>query len=148
MKLNGTHKFKATSTQVFSAILNPEVLQASIPGAKSVSYTDANTMSVAIAINIPGISGTFELPVVITRKEAPHYVDLHVARKAKGGAVNALCKVSIVDEADGALLTYDANAELEGVAAMANNPIGSGIVKKQLGDFFKKLDQEVTKTHV
>ena len=49
----------------------------------------------------------------------------------------------LADEADGALLTYNADADLEGPVAIANNPIGEGITKNSLGTFFKNLEKAI-----
>jgi uncharacterized protein len=148
MKLNGTQKFTVPSTEIFNAILNPEVLKASIPGADTVSYSSPNQLQVEIVLPFPGLHGPFTVHIDITNQQAPNFVELHVPHEGKGGKVNATCKISLADEADGALLTYDANAELEGLIAVANNPIGQGIVKGKLSDFFKNLEKTVTKAHV
>ncbi|GCF10994.1 CoxG family protein [Dictyobacter arantiisoli] len=143
MKLNGTHKFATHSAQVFSAILNPEVLKASIPGASSVRYVDPSNLFVEISTSLPGLRGPYGLTISIPRQQAPSYVELQLVRQGRGGSINALAQISLADEADGTLLTYTANAELEGAVAVANNPLGQGIVKNQLSSFFKNLEKNI-----
>jgi uncharacterized protein len=145
MKLNGTHKFTVPSTQVFNAILNADILKESIPGADSVSYSSPNQLQVKISLPFPGLHGPFNVYINITNQQAPNFVELNVPHKGKGGSVDATCQISLADEADGSLLTYNANAELEGLIAVANNPIGQSIVKSKLSEFFKNLDKNVTK---
>lgn len=142
MKLSGTHKFKATSAQVFNAILNPEILKAST-GANDIRFADANTLLVEISIPLPGLGGPYQVAVNLVRRQEPNYLELQVVRQGRGGSVNAVAQISIADEADGALLTYNANAELSGAVAVANNPIGEGVVKNRLGSFFKNLDKAI-----
>ncbi len=148
MKLNGTHKFKASSAQVFNAILNPEILKSCIPGCSAVRYVNPNSIQVEITTPLPGLRGPYEVVINIVQHQAPHHLELQVVRKGKGGSVNAMSQISLADEADGALLTYNANAELEGPVAMANNPLGQGIVKNSLGSFFKNLDKAVDQAYV
>ncbi|MBE3560688.1 MAG: hypothetical protein IMW89_15935 [Ktedonobacteraceae bacterium] len=143
MKLNGTHKFKASSAQVFNAILNPSVLKASIPGTDSVTYLNENQLQANITTQLPGLRGPYAVVINIVRKEAPRYLELQVQRSGKGGSVNAVSQINLTDEPDGAVLTYNANAELEGPVAIANNPLGQGIVKSSLGAFFKNLDKAI-----
>lgn len=143
MKLSGSHKFKAHSAQVFQAILTPEVLKASIPGCNNVRYTDASNIAVEITTSLPGLRGPYELNIGIPRRQDPSYLELQVVRQGKGGSINALAEISLTDEADGALLTYNANAELSGAVAIANNPLGEGIVKSSLNSFFKNLDKSI-----
>ncbi|HEY4034509.1 MAG TPA: SRPBCC domain-containing protein [Ktedonobacteraceae bacterium] len=148
MKINGTHKFKASSTQVFNAILNPEVLKSSIPGCSAVVYTSPNQIAVEITTPLPGLRGPFEVTIDIVNKQAPSSLELQVQREGRGGSVNAVSKISLADEADGVLLTYDANAELAGLVAAADNPIGRPIVKNSLNSFFNNLDKALQASHV
>jgi hypothetical protein len=143
MKLNGTYKFKASGTQVFNAILNPEVLKASIPGCNSVEYLDTNRLKVNVTTPLPGLKGPYGIVITIAQQEAPNYLELQVQRKGTGGSINAVSKIKLTDQPDGTLLTYDTNAELEGAVAMANNPIGQGITKNSLNTFFKNLQKAI-----
>jgi uncharacterized protein len=148
MKLNGTQKFAAPRTQVYNAILNPEVLKASIPGADTVKFNTPNQLHVDITLPFPGLHGPFGVLIDVPTQDAPNRVDFKVAHTGKGGSVDTTCQITLTDEADGTLLTYNANAELEGLIAVANNPIGQGIVKSKLAEFFKNLEKEVTQARV
>jgi len=141
MKLNGTHKFKATSAQVFNAILDPAILKSAIPGCNSVTYASPDQLVVEITTPLPGLRGPFPIAIDIANKQAPSSVDLQVQIEGKDGSVDAVCKISVADEAEGTLLTYDAKADLTGIIAIADNPIGQPIVKASLNSFFKNLDK-------
>jgi uncharacterized protein len=141
MKLNGTRKFKASSEQVFNAILNPEILKSCIPGCNSVSYASPDRLAVEITTPLPRLHGPFPINIDIVNRQAPNMLELQVQLKGKGNSINAVGKINLADEADGALLTYEANAELEGMIAIADNPVGQPIVKNSLNSFFKNLDQ-------
>ena len=144
MELKGTQKFAAPSTQVFNAILNPDVLKSSIPGASAVSYSSPTQLHVEISLPFPGLHGPFDVFINITSQQAPSFVELKVPHSGKGGTVDAVCQINLADTADGSELTYNATAKLEGLIAVANNPIGQGIVKGKLSDFFKNLEKAVT----
>ena len=144
MQLEGTQKFAAPSTQVFDAILNPEVLKASIPGASAVSYSSPTQLQVEITLPFPGLHGPFTVFINIANKQAPNYVEFHVPHSGKGGTVDATCKINLADDAAGSVLSYNATAKLEGLIAIANNPLGQGVVKGKLTEFFKNLDKAVT----
>ncbi len=143
MKLSGTHKFKASSTQVFNAILNPEVLKSCIPGCHSIEYLDNNRIQAHISTPLPGLKGPYRVVINIANHQAPRYLELQVLRQGRGGSVNAVSQINLNDETDGALLSYDTQADLEGPIALANNPIGQGMTKSTLGTFFKNLDKAI-----
>ncbi len=141
MKLNGTYTFKASSAQVFDAILNPEVLKSAIPGCNGVEYTSPDQMVVEVTTPLPGLKGPFRVNVDIVDKQAPSTLGLQVRLKGKGSSLSADSKITLADEGDGTLLTYDAKADLEGMIAVADNPIGQPVVKKSLNSFFKNLEK-------
>ena len=114
MKLSGTHKFKAPSAQVFNAILDPNVLKSCIPGCESVEYLDANRIKANITTQLPGLKGPYGIVINIANRQAPSHIELQVQRKGTGGSINAVSQINLNDEADGALLSYNANADLEG----------------------------------
>ena len=143
MKINGSHKFKATSQQVFNAILDPKVLQSCIPGCDSVEYADADHINASMTLPLPGLKGVFGAVIHIAERQEPNKLTLHIERGGKVGSINATSEINITDEADGALLTYDTTAELEGPIAIANNPVGQGITKSSLNSFFDKLDKAI-----
>ena len=144
MELKGTHKFKAPSTQVFNAILNPDVLKSCIPNCNSIEYIDANRLKLNITTPLPGLKGPYGIVVNIPSKQAPSYLELQVQRKGTGGSINAMSQINLQDEADGALLSYKAEADLEGPIAIADNPLGQGITKNTLSTFFKNLDKAIS----
>ncbi|GAC1428913.1 MAG: carbon monoxide dehydrogenase subunit G [Ktedonobacteraceae bacterium] len=143
MKLNGSHKFKVSSVQVYNAILNPAVLKECIPGCQTVEYLDPNSIKASITTPLPGLKGPYNVIINIAQRQAPNNLTLQVQRQGTGGSINALSNINILDEPDGALLKYDANADLSGPIAIANNPIGQGFTKGSLGSFFKNLDKAI-----
>jgi hypothetical protein len=62
----------------------------------------------------------------------------------EGLSKNAISQINLADEADGAMLSYNADADLSGPIALANNPIGEGTTKNALGTFFKNLDKTIS----
>ncbi len=141
MKLNGTHKFKANSTRVFNAILDPAVLKKCIPGCDSVEQLDATRLQLFITTPLPGLKGPIGVVVDLVQHQAPNLIVLGVKRQGRGGSVDATANLNLADEADGALLTYDAKADLGGLIAMANNPIGKPFVNSTLSSIFTNLDK-------
>jgi uncharacterized protein len=143
MKLNGSHKFNANSWQVFNAILNPAVLQSCIPGCNSVEYLDPTRLKANITTPLPGLKGPYGAVIRIAQRQDPNILVLELHRKGTGGSINATSQINITDGPDGALLTYNATADLEGPIAIANNPIGQGITKNSLKTFFEKLEHAI-----
>ena len=143
MKLNGSHKFKASSQQVYNAILNPSVLKSCIPGCESIEYADPDRLNALITTPLPGLRGPFAAVIQIAQRQEPNHLVLEVHRKGAGGSIDASSNIDIADEPGGAVLTYDAAADLGGPIAIANNPIGRGITNNALKNFFDNLDKSI-----
>src|SRR3954468_14623364 len=114
MKLNGTHKFKANSTRVYNAIMDPATLKQCIPGCESVEQLDAKSLQLNVSTQLPGLKGPYAVVVNLLQNQAPNLIVLGVKRQGRGGSVDATANLNLTDEADGALLNYDGNAELSG----------------------------------
>ena len=140
MKLNGTHKFKANSTRVFNAILDPATLQKCIPGCESVALLDATRLQVNVTVPLPGLKGAYAVVVNLVKRQEPNLIVLGVKRQGRGGSVDAIANINIADESDGALVTYDANAELSGAIAVAGT-VGRPFVNNTLNSVFENLDK-------
>lgn len=146
MKLNGTHKFKASSYQVFQAILNPNVLKECIPGCQSIENLNAESIMANITTPLPGLKGPYSAIIHIAQRQEPSILVLEVQRQGRGGSIKATSHINITDDVDGgALLTYNATADLSGPVSIANNPLGENITKNSLGTFFKNLDKTLNK---
>lgn len=143
MKVNGEHRFQATSQQVFQAILDPAILRSCIPGCNLVEYLGPDMITINISTPLPGLKGPYGAVIQLAQVTEPNRLTLTLQRKGAGGSITARGEININDEADGALLVYDANATLEGPVAIANNPLGQGIVKNSLKSFFKNLDTAI-----
>lgn len=140
MKLNGTHKFKANGTRVFNAILDPSILQKCIPGCESVEVLDASRLQVNVTTSLPGLRGPYIVVVNLLQKQDPNLIVLGVKRQGRGGSVDATANINIADEADGALVTYNADADLSGPIAVAGT-VGKPIVNNTLNSVFDNLDK-------
>ena len=116
MNITGSQKIKAPRPQVFSALLNPEVLQESIPGcehAKLVDMAGGQQLKLKISPNIPGLKGPYIVFLQTGEVVAPSRVVLIAEPKSSMGSIKAICTVDLAEEADGTSLSYNANAEME-----------------------------------
>lgn len=144
MKLDGTHKFKVSSQQVFNAILDLAILKQCIPGCHSIEYLDATRLQANISTSLPGLKGPYAAVIYIAQQQAPSLLVLEVQRRGRGGAINLVSQIHIADEMDGALLSYSASAEMDGMLAkIVNNPLGEKFTHNTLNTIFKNLDKAI-----
>ncbi|MFL5624127.1 MAG: CoxG family protein [Ktedonobacteraceae bacterium] len=147
MDITGSQKIKAPRPQVFSALLNPEVLKESIPGCESAKLVDMGSgqeLKLKISPNIPGLKGPYVVFLKTGEVVPPSRVVLIAEPTSSMGSVKAQCAVDLVDETDGTKLSYNAHAEMEGKIAATPEIILKGTVKVALDQFFKNFEKQVS----
>lgn len=147
MNITGRQKIKAPQSQVFYALLNPSILQESIPGCESaelVDMADGQQLKLKISPNIPGFKGPYVVFLQTGEVVAPSRVVLIAEPKSSMGSVKAACTVDLAEEADNTHLSYNADAEMEGKIASTPEIILKGAVKVALDQFFKNFEKQVS----
>lgn len=149
MDISGTHKIKAPRPQVFSALLNPEVLKNSIPGcetAKIVDTPDGQQLKLRVSpdLPIPGLKGPFVIFLKTGEVVAPSRVVLITEPSNSMGSVKAVCTVNLSDDPEGTNLTYNAHAELSGKIAATPELLIKPAIKGALEKFFKNFEKQTS----
>ena len=149
MKFSGSYSFHATNSDVFDALLNPDILQQSIPGCVAAWWPNSEHMKVRLTLPIPiaGLQGPYDATVRILEQEAPHNMVLQVGRSGRiGGTVNTVTHIILTKEEIGSQLTYDSQIDLKGPIAFAGSPIFQDLFKHMLSKFFTNLDNQLLKS--
>ncbi|SRR5579885_1729606 len=148
MDLKGSYTFQAPRQKVFTALLDPAMLRASIPGCEDIWYPDPGIarMKVRLAspIALPGLKGPYDVAVVIQECHEPDLLVVQAGRSGRvGGSVQTTTRITLSDAPAGSLLIYDAHADLTGPIAFVDNPIFHEIIKHSLATFLKNLDAAI-----
>ena len=147
MDITGTQKIKAPRQQVFAALLNPEVLQESVPGcenAKLVDTPNGQQLKLKISPSIPGLKGPYIVFLRTGEVVPPSRVVLYAEPNTSMGSIKAVCTVDLSDDAEGTLVSYNAHADIEGKIASTPEVVLKGAVKMALGQFFKNFEKQAT----
>jgi len=137
MKLNGTHQFTANSAKVYNAILDPAIIKQAVPGCESAEILNPTQLLLNVNVPLPGFSNTIGVIIDLLEQDSPNKLVLGVK---KGGKIDAKATILINDGDKGALLSYDANADLAGPLSIAGAVV-KPFVDKSLKSVFDKLDQ-------
>lgn len=146
MEVTGHQKIKAPRQQVFQALLNPQVLQNSIPGCDSAEFVDFPTgrqLKLTISPNFPGLKGRYTIYVQTGEVLAPSRVVFMTSPSSSLGSIRATCITDLTEEASGTNLSYNAHAQIEGKLSATPDIIINGAVKVALNQFFKNFEKQV-----
>ncbi len=148
MEVSGSHKIRAPRQTVFQALLNPEVLKNSIPGCESAEYVTSpkgtRELKLIVSPSIPGLKGPYTIFVETGEVVAPSRVTLIASPSSSMGSVTANCVIDLAEDAVGTLLSYNANATMEGKIAALPDFVVKGGVKTALDQFFKNFEKQVS----
>jgi uncharacterized protein len=146
MEVKGSRKISAPQSQVFQALLNPEVLKNSIPGcekAELVDFPDGQQLKLKVSSPIPGFKGPYRIFMRTREVVAPSHVILIAEPKSNVGEVTATCTIDLVTEGGVTVLTYNADATLSGKVSHIPDIALKPAIKGSLDQFFKNFEKQV-----
>ncbi len=138
MELDGERRIPLPRAQVWTALNDPDVLRAAIPGCKALEKTSETTFTARVTSKIGPVSAAFSGTVELSDVVPGEAYTISgsgqggVAGFAKGGA-----RVTLADDgATATLLTYKATAEIGGKLASVGSRLLEGAARKTADQFF------------
>lgn len=143
MKLSTTQSFRFSRERVFDAILDPAVLQASIEGCEKLVSTGENSYEAELRVGVAVIKGRYKGKIEMREKVRPESFTLVIEGKGTSGFVRSTARVILKESGEGTELLADVDAVVGGLIAAVGSRLVEGVAKKMMGDFFKKLGEEI-----
>jgi carbon monoxide dehydrogenase subunit G len=140
MLLAGNIKVQAPIQRVWDMLLEPETLQACLPGIETIERLDKRNYAIVIAQKVGPFTVRFPIKATLTKAEAPHHLEVEGQREDKGKSDQAVHKARIdLREAMGGVIeiSYTVEAHIAGMPDF----LGEGIVQAKA----KKMEAEIAK---
>lgn len=148
MELKGSRQIDADRATVWTALNDPEVLKASIPGCSSLTGNPEEGFEATVTQKVGPVKATFK--GVVRLSEVVEGESYTIAGEGKGGAAGfakGAADVRLTDaEADGVagtLLEYDVRASVGGKIAQLGSRLIDGFAKKLADTFFENFKAQV-----
>ncbi|SPH17481.1 hypothetical protein DEA8626_01004 [Defluviimonas aquaemixtae] len=144
MQLNDYRNIAADLGTVWSAILDPEVLKACIPGCESMAGSPEEGYEAVVVQKVGPVKARFTGLVTLSDMVPGEAVTIEGEGKggpagfAKGGA-----KVTLAPEGGGTRLSYEVEARVGGKLAQLGSRIIDGFAKKMADQFFERFKEAV-----
>jgi len=140
MDMSGERRIAASRERVWSALNDPEILKASIPGCETLTRESDNDLKATVSVKIGPIAAKFLGKVQLLDLDPPNSYRIEgegqggVAGFAKGGA-------SVVLTADGAdtVLAYNVKAQVGGKIAQLGARLIDATAKQMADAFFDRF---------
>jgi uncharacterized protein len=144
MRLSIAHTFVSSPVQVFSALVDPAVLQRCIDGCEKLVQTGEDAYDVQLKVGVAGFKGNYGGKVRITAKQPPESLTLSMEGKGAGGFVRTTANLRLAPKGTGTALTGEADAIVGGVIAAVGSRLIEAVAKKMMADFYARLDADLT----
>ncbi|HMG52149.1 MAG TPA: carbon monoxide dehydrogenase subunit G, partial [Kofleriaceae bacterium] len=116
MKLEGDYLFEASVPEVWSALFDPVILAAVMPGCEKLELVDGHYVG-DIKVKVGPIQGKFTGRVDLTDKIEPRSYTMVVDGRGAPGFVKATAHVVLAPEGDATRVRYDTDAQIGGKIA-------------------------------
>lgn len=142
MKMSDTRQIAAAPSDVYAALLSPDVLKSCVPGATEVSGDPENGFEATVVQKVGPVKATFKGQVILS--EMIENESLTITGEGKGGAAGfakggAVVKMSPSE--GGTELSYDVEAKVGGKLAQLGSRIIDGFAKRMADQFFTNLQE-------
>jgi carbon monoxide dehydrogenase subunit G len=144
MDMSGSHRIPAKREKVWEALNDPEILKACIPGCESLEKTSETEMTAAVTSKIGPVKAKFKGAVTLENINPPEsYTIVGEGKGGVAGFAKGSADVSLTEEGDETVLSYEAKAQVGGKLAQLGSRLIDSTAKKMAEDFFTKFTEMV-----
>jgi uncharacterized protein len=141
MKVSGTSTLAADRASVWSALNDPAVLVAAIPGCRRLEAVGDDAYAMTVAAGVGSIKGVYDGEVRLTDQQEPGSFRMHARGSGAAGTIGAEVAVTLEEAPGGGTsLTYDADAVVGGMIGGVGQRMLTGVSKRMADEFFKNVD--------
>jgi carbon monoxide dehydrogenase subunit G len=144
MDFKGKYSIPARPAAVWSALHDPEMLAAAIPGCEAVEKLSPTEFRARAVVKVGPVKARFDGKVELRELEPPAGVAHALLLKGEGqggaaGFARGESQVRLSAEGEGTLLEYDAKAIVGGRLAQVGQRLIDGAAKALADEFFAKF---------
>lgn len=144
MKVEGIYNLPAPRDQVWSMLMNPDVLTRCLPGCESLELEGEHHYKAALKIGIAAIKGAYSGSVSMKDLNPPLSYSLQVESTGKQGFVRGIASITLQENGGNTVLAYEGEGQVGGPLASVGQRVLKGAAASLLRKFFEAFEEEVT----
>ena len=142
MKVAGEHEFRATRAQVWDALQDPDVLAATLPGARRLVPTGPDAYELTIDVGVGSVKGTYEGTFALADKVERESCTVRASASGRPGSVTAEARMRLSGD-DRARMAYEADANVTGPLAGVGQRLMGAAARRTTEQFLTALDERI-----
>ena len=147
MKIEGTHKIPAPRERIFSALVDPAILQKCIPGCEQMEKTGDNQYKAKLTAGVGPVKGVFTATISLQDIVAPEHYKLVVEGKGQPGFVKGTGELNLKDANGATEIIYTGDVNVGGLIASVGQRMIQSTANLLAARFFKSLEAETTSSN-
>lgn len=140
MDFGGRYRIEASRASVWTALNNPDVLKAAIPGCSLIEWSGPSTLDIAITVNFGVMKPSFKGELALSNvTEAKSYT---LSGKGKGGFLGlaeGAADISLADDGDATVLQFTAQGGASGQIMKLGKALIGNSAQKIIDGFFERF---------
>ena len=143
MDISGSFDLKASPPRAWELLNDVKVLQACIPGCKSLTETGPDEYEAELSVGIGPVRGMYKGKVQVRDRKAPKSYRMIIEGSGGAGFVKGDGVVSLADNGSGGTtVSVQGSAEAGGLLARVGQRLISGVANNLLKQFFEYLAKQ------
>ena len=143
MKVSGEHRFTASREQVWEALLDPDMLAATLPGARRLVTCGTDEYEITVDVGVGSVRGTYEGSFALTDKVPVEACTVRATASGRPGTVTTVARMRLSDAEGGAMLAYEADAGVTGPLAGVGQRLMGAAARRTTEQFLRALDERI-----
>jgi hypothetical protein len=137
MKISGANVIDQPVDKVWDALLDPQVLVATIPGCERLETTGEHAYAMTVTAGVAAIRGTYNGSCTLSELNEHQSLVMRLSGAGAPGTVDATVNVAFSEPAPGRTeIAYDADAVVGGMVGGVGQRMLSSVSKRMAGEFF------------
>ena len=144
MKLTVSVTVPAARERLFAALVDPAVLQRTIPGCEELLETGPDAYKARLKIGVAGLKGTYAGTAVVRDRQPPDSLTIAFDGKGSPGFVRGTAVLRLRPDADRTHVDCDGEVQIGGLVAAVGSRLIEATARKLTDDFFRRLTDEMS----
>ena len=143
MKITGQNTIAAPVDKVWDALLDPQVLVATIPGCEHLQTTGEHSYAMTVSAGVAAIRGTYQGSCTLSDLEPHHSLTMGLKGAGAPGTIDATVGVRFEGQDGQTVLSYDADAVVGGMVGGVGQRMLTSVSRRMAAEFFGNVEKVI-----
>ena len=144
MKIAGSNTVPYPASEVWDALLDPNVLVRTIPGCERLEATGENAYAMTVTAGVAAIKGTYSGSCVLSDLSPHSSLVMRLQGAGAPGTVDATVDVSFTEAGGSTTISYAADAVVGGMVGGVGQRMLASVSRRMAGEFFGNVAETLS----